>query len=349
MAFHKAERKKAKLRLGIVGPAGSGKTYSALLMAFGLGGRVALIDTENGSGDLYAHLGDYDVCAIEAPYTVKKYLDALDEAERSGYDVIIIDSLSHAWAGEGGLLDQQGKIADSSSSKNSYTAWRTVTPMHYKLVEAMLTSKCHIIATMRAKTEYTQDKDDKGKTVIRKVGMAPVQRDGMDYEFTLVFDVDTKHNAMASKDRTSLFDGSIFTPSKETGAALKRWLETGVEAAVNPSAGHTPSPEKPKQQTAKPSEAKQPTKAQNNNALKEDLYKEYLEVCGQPDHAKNAMLKVTEGRGSAEWTDEDIGNLGADLLRRKQEAATSTMFGSVRDGDPDIDNMASVDEAAQGF
>ena len=200
MGFRKAERRKAKLRLGLVGSAGSGKTYSALLVAGGIGGKIALIDTENGSGDLYAGMKgipEYDVCTLAAPYTVQKYLEAIRDAEGSGYDVIIIDSLSHAWAGDGGLLDQQGKIADSGRG-NSYTAWRQITPMHNKLVEAMLTSPCHIIATMRAKTEYVLETNDKGKQTPKKVGMAPVQREGMDYEFTVVFDLDANHNATPS-------------------------------------------------------------------------------------------------------------------------------------------------------
>ena len=128
MSFRKAERKQAKLRLGITGPAGSGKTYSALLIAFGLGGKIAMIDTENGSGDLYSHLGDYDICSLTAPFDVRKYLAVIAEAEKAGYDTLIIDSLSHAWSGEGGLLDMQGRIAASSKSGNSYAAWREVTP-----------------------------------------------------------------------------------------------------------------------------------------------------------------------------------------------------------------------------
>lgn len=129
--FKKAERKKAKLRLAIAGPAGSGKTYSSLLVAFGLGGRVAMIDTENHSGELYSHLGDYDVAVIDPPFVPEKYTEAIREAERLGYDTIIIDSLSHAWAGQGGLLDIHGHIADKSG--NSWSAWRQVTPRHNEL------------------------------------------------------------------------------------------------------------------------------------------------------------------------------------------------------------------------
>lgn len=228
MQIRKAERKKAKLRLGIAAPSGAGKTYSALLMAFGIGGKVGLIDTEHGSGDLYAHLGEYDVIGIEAPYTVAKYIEAIRAFEAAGYTTIIIDSLSHAWAGDGGLLDKQGKLADRPGA-NSYAAWRSVTPDHNALVDAMLQSPAHIIATMRAKQDYVLEVNDKGKQTPRKVGMAPVQRDGMEYEFTVMLDIDMSHVASASKDRTSLFDGRLFKISQATGKELLTWLDTGSD------------------------------------------------------------------------------------------------------------------------
>jgi hypothetical protein len=229
--FRKAERKKARLRLGLSGPAGSGKTYSALQIAFGLGGKIALIDTEHGSGELYAHLGDYDVAGLAPPFTAEKYIQLIHDAEAAGYNVIIIDSLSHAWAGEGGLLDQQGKIADSGKG-NSFTAWRTITPMHNALVEAMLQTPAHLIATTRAKTEYVLEKNRDGKDVPRKVGLAPVQRDGMEYEFTIFFDLSANHLASSSKDRTSLYDGRApFVPTPEIGRDLLEWLEAGADPA----------------------------------------------------------------------------------------------------------------------
>ena len=227
MEIKKAQRMKAKLRLGIAAPSGAGKTYSALLMAFGIGGKVGLIDTEHGSGHLYAHLGDYDVIGIEAPYSVDKYIEAIKTFEDAGYSTIIIDSLSHAWAGDGGLLDQQGKMADRGT--NSFAAWRTITPKHNSLVDAMLKSPCHIIATMRAKQDYILEANDKGKQQPKKVGLAPVQREGMEYEFTVMLDVDMNHIASASKDRTSLFDGRFFKIGKETGQELSAWLEAGVD------------------------------------------------------------------------------------------------------------------------
>lgn len=233
--IRKAVRKKAKLRLGVAAPSGAGKTYSSLLLAFGLGQKIGLIDTEQGSGDLYADLGDYDIIQIEAPYTIDKYLQAIKAFEQANYDVIIIDSLSHAWAGDGGLLDKQGKIADSGKG-NGYTAWRSITPEHNALVNAMLASSCHIIATMRSKQEYVLQVNDNGKQAPKKVGMAPIQRDGMEYEFTVMFDIDINHNATSTKDRTRLFDGKIFKITSETGEQLLAWLNNGVtkeQAEVN--------------------------------------------------------------------------------------------------------------------
>lgn len=223
-AFQKATRKKAKARIGIVGPAGSGKTYSALQLAFGMGGKVAVIDTEHGSADLYAELGEYDVAPILPPFTVQKYLNLIKEAEKS-YDIVIVDSLSHAWAGTGGLLEEVDK---RSGSGNKFTAWRDITPLHNSLIDAILQSPAHIICTMRSKTEYVIEENDKGKKVPRKVGMAPVQREGMDYEFTLVFDIEqSRHFATASKDRTSLFDGTCEKIDRASGERIRVWLESG--------------------------------------------------------------------------------------------------------------------------
>jgi hypothetical protein len=231
LQIRKATRRKAKLRLALIGPSGSGKTMSALKLAFGIGGKVGIIDTENGSADLYANLGDYDVITLEKPYTVSKYREAITAFEGAGYDTIIVDSLSHAWAGAGGLLDKQGQIANRPGT-NSYAAWREVTPDHNALVEALLSSRCHIIVTMRVKTEYVLETNDRGKQVPRKVGLAPVQRDGVEYEFTVVMDIDIDHKAAASKDRTTLFDGWRDTITEGTGRQLLQWLESGADASA---------------------------------------------------------------------------------------------------------------------
>jgi hypothetical protein len=228
--IHRATKRRAKLRLGMSGPAGSGKTYSALKIASGLGGRIGMIDTEHGSGDLYADLlpEGYDVLTLTPPFTPARYVEAIHALEDIGVQTIIIDSLTHAWSGEGGALDRQGKIADKSG--NSWQAWRQVTPEHNALVEALLQSRCHIIATMRAKTEYVQEKDERtGKQTVRKIGLAPIMRDGIEYEFTTFFELDVHHMAYVGKDRTRLFDGEIFRPDIDTGARLATWLNTGAD------------------------------------------------------------------------------------------------------------------------
>lgn len=229
MSFQRAERKKAKIRVGICGPAGSGKTMSALKLAFGIGGKIAVIDTEHGSAELYSHMGEYDVATITPPYSVEKYLALIREAGKS-YDIVIIDSLSHAWSGSGGLLEEVDK---RSAGGNKFAAWRDVTPKHNELIDAMLQSPAHVIATMRSKTEYVIEQNEKGRSVPRKIGMAPVQREGMDYEFTLVFEVNQdNHTATASKDRTDIFNGFIGVLTEEHGKQICDWMDGG---AVDPT------------------------------------------------------------------------------------------------------------------
>jgi hypothetical protein len=227
--FRKAERKKAKLRLAICGPAGSGKTYSALLIAQGLGERIAMIDTEHGSGELYAHLYDYDVASLNSPFTPTRYIEVIQDAQKAGYDVLIIDSLSHAWTGQGGVLDMKDAATKASKSGNSFAAWREVTPEHNRLVETMLSVDLHLIVTMRTKTAWEVVNED-GKARPVKIGLAPVQREGLEYEFTVVLDLSVDgHVATATKDRTSLFDGKHFVPGNETGQELLAWLQTGED------------------------------------------------------------------------------------------------------------------------
>jgi hypothetical protein len=232
--FRRAERTKTWIKIAMTGPSGSGKTYSALKLAFGLGQRVALLDTENGSGSLYAHLGEYDTCEITAPFTVEKYQQGIRDAAAAGYDVLIIDSLTHEWAGEGGLLAQ--KEALDMRGGNQFTNWASVTKLHEALKATILQSPLHIIATMRSKAEYVVDQADGRKAAPRKVGMAPIQRDGMEYEFTVVFDVQADHSAIATKDRTSLFETLNRRISEEEGRLLARWLESGAEPAPEPVA-----------------------------------------------------------------------------------------------------------------
>lgn len=229
MAFQKAERKRSYIKIALTGPSGSGKTFSALKLAFGLGSKIALLDTENGSGSLYAHLGEYDAQEITAPFSVQKYVDAIREAVAAEYDVLILDSLSHAWAGAGGLLEK--KEALDARGGNKFSNWGSITKEHEALKSEILQSRLHIIATMRSKQEHVQERDEKtGQTVVKKVGMGVVQREGMEYEFTTVFDISMDHTAIASKDRTGLFDGKTSRLSDQDGKTLRAWLDSGVPA-----------------------------------------------------------------------------------------------------------------------
>lgn len=222
--FTKATRESAKLRLALTGPAGSGKTYSALQIAKGLTGKIAMLDTERGSGALYANICDYDVLRLDPPFEPKKFLEGIKAAEDAGYNVIIIDSLSHAWAGDGGILTIHDRVA--KAVRNNFDAWREVTPQHNLLVDAILASTCHVIVTMRTKTGYEVTTEN-GKTKVSKVGLAPIQREGLEYEFSCVMDLSIEgHVATASKDRTGLFDGQRLTPDSSTGTRLLGWLET---------------------------------------------------------------------------------------------------------------------------
>lgn len=224
--FKKAERKKVYLKIALTGPSGAGKTMSAILIASGIGKKIALVDTENGSASLYSDRYPFDTAEITPPYTNNKYLEAIKSAETAGYDVLILDSLSHGWSGDGGMLAT--KEALDARGGNSYTNWGKITKEHEQLKGAILNCKIHLIATMRSKQDYILETNDKGKQAPRKVGMAPIQREGMEYEFTTVLDLGMDHSAQASKDRTGLFDGQIFKPTKETGETLMKWLQSGI-------------------------------------------------------------------------------------------------------------------------
>jgi len=225
MNLQQAERKQAKIKLGLQSPSGAGKTYSALLLAYGLvndWSKVAVIDTENHSADLYAHLGPYQVLALEKPFTPERYIEAIEVCEKAGMEVIIIDSISHEWEGSGGILDIHGAMMG-----NSFTNWAKLTPRHNAFIQMILQSKCHIIATIRSKQDYVLS-DKNGKMVPEKIGLKGVTREGMDYEFTLVFELDLKHQATATKDRTGLFmDKPQFTITPETGQTIANWCNAG--------------------------------------------------------------------------------------------------------------------------
>lgn len=225
--LRKAMRQKAKIRLGLSAVSGGGKTYSALLIAKGLTkgdlSKVAIIDTENGSADLYSNLGEYNVITLTAPFTPERYSEAIVECEKSGMEVIIVDSITHEWDGKGGILE-----ISSSMTGNSYTNWAKLTPRHQSFIDSILQSTCHVITTVRRKQDYEMTTNSNGKLVPQKIGLKEVTREGFEYELTMNLELDTKHNASVSKDRTGLFnDGISFVPSEETGRKILEWCESG--------------------------------------------------------------------------------------------------------------------------
>lgn len=230
--FQRATRKQLKLRMAICGPTGAGKTRSALRIASALGTRIAVIDTENRSASVYvgkADVPDFDVLELDT-LAPRNYVDAIAEAEREGFDVIIVDSLSHAWQSKDGALAMVDRAAKRSQSENTYTAWRDVTPEHESLVDKLLRCRAHLIVTMRSKMDYILEENARGKKVPRKVGMAPIQRAGMEYEFHVTCDMDVDHNLCVTKTRFDTLDQMVVNrPGREFGELLLTELAEGVE------------------------------------------------------------------------------------------------------------------------
>lgn len=238
-----ARRSDVAFKMAVSAPSGGGKTLGALLIAYGmlkekypdkkdyeLWKKIVVIDTENGSGSLYSgtehhnvKIGDYLVIELNKPYTTERYIQAIELAEENDLEFCIIDSITHSWAGQGGLLEQQQDIAKRIG--NSYTAWREITPKYDKFIARMLESPMHIIATMRAKQEYLVNNEEGNKRFnVKKVGLAPVQREGTEYEFTVFLEINVDHEAYGSKDRTSIYDQKLFVITPEVGKDYMRWL-----------------------------------------------------------------------------------------------------------------------------
>lgn len=219
ITFTKATKKKQKLRIVLEGASGSGKTTAALTLARNFG-KVAVIDTENGSASLYADQFDFDTINLQPPFEPERYVEAIKAAEDGGYDVVVIDSGSHEWMGPGGCLEIKEKLG------REWQHWAKVNPRHDKFVQAILRSKIHVIMTCRSKQGYHMDEQTKKVT---KVGMESQQRDGLDFEMSVVFMMNDKHMATATKDRTRLFDGRDAPITDETAQRIKDWLESGAE------------------------------------------------------------------------------------------------------------------------
>ena len=230
MQLQKATRKQSRIKLSLSGSSGAGKTYSALLLAYGLcnnWSKIAVIDSENYSASMYSHLGPYQVANLAAPFTPESYIEAIKLCERSGIEVIIIDSASHEWNGKGGCLELHEKETARMKIPNSFTAWAAITPRHQAFIDEIIQSSLHIICCVRSKTEYIMTEKN-GKQVPQKVGMAPITRDGFEFEVSIHFEIDQHHKAFCSKDRTGLFmDKDPLVISPNTGKQILEWCNAG--------------------------------------------------------------------------------------------------------------------------
>ena len=239
LSIKKAARHEQHLRIGLVGPSGSGKTYTALRLARGLvgpEGKILVIDTERGSASLYAGepecAGEFDVIELDS-YAPETLVQAIRLGEQEGYGAMVIDSLSHFWQGKEGALEQVEKAAKRSGGGNQFAGWRDVTPRHNSMIDAILAAKAHMLVTMRSKTEWVLEQDSRGKQVPRKVGLQPVQRPGMEYEFTIVGEISQDHDLVISKSRISaIADAVINKPGAETAQTLLDWLAGATEDAA---------------------------------------------------------------------------------------------------------------------
>jgi hypothetical protein len=233
MILQTATRKKSKLRLNLSGPAGSGKTYSALLMAKGLIGdwpKIAVIDTENGSASLYSHLGNFQTLDLQPPYSPERYIEAIDTCVKAGIECIIMDSSSHEWSGPGGCIEINEHLAQTKFKGNTWSAWSQTTPRHDAFVQKVLQCNAHVITCTRSKMETVMTDDKK----VKKLGMKDIQREGWEYELTVSLNIDRDtHTAIASKDRTELFEGKDpFIITEATGQIIAKWCNEGIDVAA---------------------------------------------------------------------------------------------------------------------
>lgn len=233
--FNTAKKQQMRARVAISGPAGAGKTTDALLFAQALTGdlsKVAVIDTERGSASLYAdRFPGFQTLDFTPPYAPQLLIEAIDAAAEAGFECLVIDSLSHFWSGEGGVLEQVDKVSGANKFTNG---WGTMTPVHNKMIEKILSFPGHVVCTLRSKTAYAVDQSG-GKAIPRKVGQAPIQRDGVEYEFTLVLDLDRDHSIGISKTRCAELETTGFVPGSEIHTLINTfitWLGEGERATL---------------------------------------------------------------------------------------------------------------------
>ena len=324
MVFGRATKRAARLRLALVGVSGSGKTWTALTLASALGARIAVIDTERGSASKYADAFAFDVLDLD-DHDPATYIQAIRAAE-SQYDVVVIDSLSHAWNGRGGALEKVDNAAKRGG--NSYTAWSDVTPLHNALVDTIVACKAHVIATMRAKSDYVLEEDSRGKKVPRKVGMAPIQRDGMEYEFDVVASMDLSHTVMIEKTRCHAIDGRDYArPGRDSALAraLVAWVSDGA-APAHPSAPTSPPSSEP--------------------SLADDIASRIAE-CADDAALRAVAADIASARKASAISDADVARLRAAYAERRAALAARAVE-ATHDAEPPEDAPPMREPGAEG-
>lgn len=351
MAFQKATKKKLKLRCALEGPPGSGKTYTALSIGRALvgdAGRIAVIDTERGSASKYSDEFEFDVVELDS-FAPATFVRMIREAEQAGYDLLIIDSLSHAWMGTDGMLDQVDKIAKRKQLSSTFAAWKDANPQERELWDTMLACGMHLIATLRTKTEYVVDevvdRDGKKRVVPRKIGTAPIQREGLEYEFDVVADIDMDHNMVISKTRCkALTDGIFPRAGADVAAVLRSWL------------GHEEAPAPPEPAEAKPVPGKPTEAVTAKQELLAKLDKAAKSLGLAPALVTHVLNERTHESDPAACSEEDLGAVIADLREvykaRKsgmltREHMTDMLQRRAEGSDPLTDLLTALREAEQ--
>lgn len=300
LQIRQAKRTQSKVRIALVGPAGSGKTCSGLKILRGLvgtDGRILVIDTERGSASLYADepdiAGTFDVMELPS-FSPDTYVEALQIAAKENYDGVLVDSLSHAWTGKDGALELVDRARARQKSDNSFIAWRDVTPMHNTMVDALVSTPYHIIVTMRTKTEYVLEENERGKKVPRKVGMQPVQRDGLEYEFDVVGDMDQDHRLVISKTRCRpLTDGVYVKPGEDVAKIIRDWLASG-------------SADAPEARTVSAPEPQQPDTEQMAKDARQRARNEISKAMADTGATKQQVAALSDGKASKDMTVEEL-------------------------------------------
>lgn len=300
LQIKKATKRQAKLRMSLVGPSGAGKTFTALSVAKNLGTRVLVVDTENASASKYSDIFEFDVIELDS-FAPANFIKAIEMAAANGYDVLVIDSLSHAWMGRDGVLEMHDRAQARQKTQNSYTAWKDVTPEHNRLIEAIVGARVHLIATMRSKTEHVISKDEKsGRTTVEKVGLAAVQRDGMEYEFDVVGELRHEENTLViTKTRCSQLAGGVFKRAgRDVAEILSAWLDGAppVEEAAN----QAPAP----QPAAQTSPVRKSQEALENDRLMKEI-EDSLAAIGREEAAFNAWFQK-EYQSAMDWKQSSI-------------------------------------------